>query len=82
LDVKRENRTSSVRFAVDLAKLTTVDLQRLHDLLATRPKGYQLVYEIAWLLTLSLRQQGVAEDQINIRVCELLLSEPINPRRN
>jgi hypothetical protein len=40
LNITRGTRTSSVRFQIDLTKLATVDLQRLHNLLATRPRGY------------------------------------------
>jgi hypothetical protein len=86
LNVKRGTRTSSVRFHIDLAKLAGTDLERLRKLLATRPKGYRLTYEIAWLLGLSLEQQMPTLGALDraTRVCELLLS-PIkfkHPRRN
>jgi hypothetical protein len=57
LDIKRGNRESLVHFQVDLQKLAEADLQRIHDLLTERPKGYRLTYEIAWLLGLSLEQE-------------------------
>jgi hypothetical protein len=76
LDIARGARTSSIRFNIDLAKLTGVDLQRLHDLLAERPKGYQLTYEIAWLLSVSLEQEMPAAnlEGRQQKVRELLLS--------
>jgi hypothetical protein len=44
LDIRRDTRESVTRFALDLTKLETANLQRLHDLLATRQKGYRLAY--------------------------------------
>lgn len=75
LTITRGNRQSLVCFQVDLQKLAGADLQRLHDLLAERPKGYQLTYEIAWLLGLSLEHE-MPESNLKARhqrVRELLL---------
>jgi hypothetical protein len=75
LNIQRGTRRSSTRFDITLAKLAGVDLQRLHDLLAERPKGYQLTYEIAWLLELAFEQE-MPTSTVGVRhqkVRELLL---------
>jgi hypothetical protein len=47
LNITRGAGKSAIRFQIDLARLAGADLQRLHDLLAERPKGYRLTFEIA-----------------------------------
>jgi hypothetical protein len=75
LDIKRDNRRSSVGFQIDLAKLAGADLERLHTFLATRPSGYRLTFEITWLLGLSCEQEMPASnlEVRQQRVRELLL---------
>jgi hypothetical protein len=58
--VSRLGRESSIKFAIDLDRLQTSDLQALLDFLAFPPKGYWLARSIAWLLDLSLQQQQPA----------------------
>jgi hypothetical protein len=76
--ISREDRDSSIRFAIDLNQLQTDDLQTLHDLLAYPSKGYWMVRSIAWLLDTSLRQQQPewSTEQRNRKVRELLLFSP------
>jgi len=71
--VRRSNQ-SCVEYDVDLHRLHGIDLQRLHDLLANRPKGYWLVHELTWLLGISLVQQmpALTAEVLAQRVRELL----------
>jgi hypothetical protein len=68
--------SSAVRFQIELAKLDNADLERFHDLLATRPKGYWLTRSVVWLLGISLTQQqpALSEEGRCAEVRELLLS--------
>jgi hypothetical protein len=75
LEVKRGSRTSAIRFSIDLQKLVEADLERLYDFLVRRPKGYQLTFEIAWLLELAFEQE-MPTSTVEVRhqkVRELLL---------
>jgi hypothetical protein len=76
--VDRGGRESSIRFAIDLDRLQTDDLQTLHDLLAYPPKGYRLARSIAWLIDISLRQQQPhwSTEHRNQKVWELLIMPP------
>jgi hypothetical protein len=78
LDIKCGNRRSSIRFSIGLTRFAGADLQRLHDFLAQRHSGvrddYTFARSLAWLLTLSMRQQGETTEQIDARVRELLLT--------
>ena len=76
--INRLGRESSVRFAIDLDRLQTDDLQTLHDLLAYPPKGYWLARSITWLIDTSLRQQQPhwSTEHRNRKVRELLLMPP------
>jgi hypothetical protein len=73
----RGGNQSSTEFVVDLARLDPGELERLHEILSRRQAGIdgsrEIVQATSWLLTLSLAQQGVATENINIRVRELLL---------
>jgi hypothetical protein len=72
LTIRRGKRESFIRFDITLARFAGADLQRLHDFLAS---GYQLTFEISWLLGLSLEQEMPASslEERQQRVRELLL---------
>jgi hypothetical protein len=46
--ISRRGQHSAISFAIALAKLVETDLERLHDLLTERPKGYWLTRELTW----------------------------------
>jgi hypothetical protein len=60
LAIRRGDRTSSVRLQVDLGRLDTPALERLHGFLAARHANLTPAVEVAktaaWLLDLSLQQ--------------------------
>ena len=72
----RGGRESSIRFAIDLDRLQTDDLQTLHDFLAFPPKDYWLVRRVAWLLDISLqqRQPSLSGEERAREVRQLLLA--------
>lgn len=76
--LSRRDKSSVIDFAIELAKLAGADLGRLHDLLADRPRGYQLACEVAWLLGVSVAQQrpALSEEARSIEVRKLLLAHP------
>jgi hypothetical protein len=75
--ISRRGQHSAISFAIDLSKLTGSDLQQLHDFLVQQHaglgNGYTVTRSVVWLLSLSLRQQGTAADQIDALVRNLLL---------
>jgi hypothetical protein len=77
LEIKRGNRESLVRFNIDLAKLESADLRRLHIFLEQRHSGvrddYTFARGLTMLLSLSLQQQGTPADQVDGMVRDLLL---------
>ncbi len=74
--ISRRDQYSAISFTIDLSKLTGTDLQKLHDFLVGRPKGYWLIRKITWLLDISLVQQMpfLSEENRHAKVRELLLA--------
>jgi hypothetical protein len=77
LTVRRGTRRSEVRFQIDLQKPAEADLQRLHEFLVHQHSGVRDDYifgrGLTMLLTLSLQQQGIAVEQVDNMVRNLLL---------
>ena len=76
--ISRRGRESFIRFAIDLNRLQTDDLQSLYNFLANPPKGYWLARSVTWLIDVSIRQQqpNWSTEERNRKVRALLLTPP------
>lgn len=75
--ILRGDIRGTLEFEVNLGRLTTDELERLLGILARRHEGIdssrKIAQAVCWLLTLSLQQQGMATEQIDAAVQNLLL---------
>jgi hypothetical protein len=79
--IVRGGRESSIRFAIDLQRLQSVELERFHDFLAgyqaRTVTHYELAWHLSWLLETWLiqTQSELACEELHAKVRQLLLVE-------